>query len=149
METVELPDYRAERPSSRLKKIEFLKQHHAITGNIEDPTPGAPAACVRNQRAEERFQEMELDGIASWSNGDGIAEIAVPFSGVKSGNLRRRSGILPDGGTAPDEVIVPTPVCAVGIGKTRLMRRNSDRLQLSRRTRGKFQRAHECRLSPT
>ena len=92
---------------------------------------------------------MELNCVASWRNGDGVAEIAVPFSGVKSGDLRPRFGILVDVGAPLDEVIVPAPVCAVGIYKTRLMGGKPDRLQLSRRTRGKFQRTHECRPPPT
>src|ERR1035441_1582067 len=38
-----------------------------------------------NQGAEERFEEMELNRVASGRNGDGVAEITVPLSGVKSG----------------------------------------------------------------
>ena len=38
---------------------------------------------------------------------------------------------------------------AVGIYKTRLMGGKADRVQLSRRTRGKFQRTDECRPPPT
>ena len=70
-----------------------------VTSKTLQPAP--LAACVWNQRAEERLEEMELNGVASRRNGDRVAEIAMPFSGVKSGNLRRRFGILIDGCAPP------------------------------------------------
>ena len=149
MQAVKFADYRPERPRRCLKNIEVLKQQDAIAGNIEDSAPRTPAVRGWNQRAEERFEEMELNCVASWRNGDGVAEITVPFSGVKSGDLRPRFGILIEDGAPLDEVIVPAPVRAAGIYKTRWTGGNPDRLQLSRRTRGNFQRTDECRPSPT
>ena len=73
MQAVKFADYRPERPSRRLKNIEVLKQQDAIAGDIEDSTPRSPAARGWNQRAEERFEKMKLNCVASRRNRDGIA----------------------------------------------------------------------------
>src|ERR1035441_2404819 len=149
MQPVEFADYRPERPGGCLKDIEILKQHDAIAGDIENSTAHTPAARVSNQRTEERFEEVELDCVASRCNGDGVAEITVPLAGIKTGDLRPWPGISNQGGAPLDEVIVPAPACAVTIYKIRSTSGKPDRLQLSRRTRGQFQRTHGCRLPPT
>src|SRR5690242_7502210 len=112
MQTVEFAHHGPERFSRGLKNIEVLKQQGAITANIEDSTTWTLAACGRNHRAEERFKEMELNCVASWPNGDGVAEIPVPFSGVKRRDLWPRFGVPVKGGAPPDEVIVPAPLGA-------------------------------------
>ena len=146
---MEFADYRPERPRGCLKDIEIRKQHDAIAGDIEDSAAHSPAARACNHRAEERLEEVELNGVASRCHRDGVAEIAVSLSGVKSGDLRSWLGISNQGDAPLDEVILPAPVCAVTIYEIRTTSRKPDRLQLSRRTRGQFQRTHECRPPPT
>src|ERR1019366_1411641 len=146
---VEFADYRPERPSGCLKDIEIRKQHDAIAGDIEDSAAHSPAAGAGNYRAEERLEEVELNSVASRCNRDGVAEIAISLSAVKSGDLRSWLGISNKGDPPLDEVILPAPARAVAICEIRSMSGKPDRLQPSRRTRVQFQRTHECRPSPT
>src|ERR1022692_3706374 len=146
---VEFADYRPERPRRCLKDIEVLKQHDAIRGDIEDSGAHSPATRACNHRAEERLEEVELNSVASRCNRDGVAEIAVSLCGVKSGDLGSWLGISNKGDAPLDEVILPAPACAVAICEIRSMSGKPGRLQPSRRTRGQFQRTHECRPPPT
>ena len=87
----------------------------AIAGDIEHPAAHAVAVCGRNQRAEERLEEVELHGIAPRCNRDRVAEITVPFTGVESRNPRPRLRIYISLGASVDEVLVPAPVPPIGI----------------------------------
>ena len=82
MKAMKLADHRSECCAGCLHDIEVLKEHDAITGDVEYSASRSLAGCSRNQRAEIRVHKVEPDSVTSRCNGDGVAKVSMALDQV-------------------------------------------------------------------